>query len=105
MSTADLKFLIVDDFSTMRRIVRGLLKEIGYAAEFFIYIGHRGLKLRDLNRSPYACDYVLSLCIDKIFTEEPVLTGRRASCEADPGAAVIAEVAEYHGNDTHSRSV
>jgi len=26
---ADLKFLIVDDFSTMRRIVRGLLKEMG----------------------------------------------------------------------------
>ena len=31
MSQTDLKFLIVDDFSTMRRIVRGLLKEIGYA--------------------------------------------------------------------------
>jgi two-component system chemotaxis response regulator CheY len=31
MSTQnDMKFLIVDDFSTMRRIVRGLLKEIGY---------------------------------------------------------------------------
>jgi two-component system, chemotaxis family, chemotaxis protein CheY len=31
MSTPqDMKFLIVDDFSTMRRIVRGLLKEIGY---------------------------------------------------------------------------
>ncbi len=31
MSTpSDLKFLIVDDFSTMRRIVRGLLKEMGY---------------------------------------------------------------------------
>jgi two-component system chemotaxis response regulator CheY len=29
MST-EMKFLIVDDFSTMRRIVRGLLKEIGY---------------------------------------------------------------------------
>ncbi len=29
MNTADLKFLIVDDFSTMRRIVRGLLKEMG----------------------------------------------------------------------------
>ena len=27
----DLRFLIVDDFSTMRRIVRGLLKEIGYS--------------------------------------------------------------------------
>jgi two-component system, chemotaxis family, chemotaxis protein CheY len=29
-TAADMKFLIVDDFSTMRRIVRGLLKEIGY---------------------------------------------------------------------------
>ena len=28
-NSADLKFLIVDDFSTMRRIVRGLLKEMG----------------------------------------------------------------------------
>ena len=28
-SATDLKFLIVDDFSTMRRIVRGLLKEMG----------------------------------------------------------------------------
>ena len=27
----DLRFLIVDDFSTMRRIVRNLLKESGYA--------------------------------------------------------------------------
>jgi len=30
MSHANLKFLIVDDFGTMRRIVRNLLKEIGY---------------------------------------------------------------------------
>lgn len=30
MSTAELKFLIVDDFATMRRIVRNLLKEIGH---------------------------------------------------------------------------
>ena len=29
-TTTDMKFLIVDDFSTMRRIVRGLLKEIGH---------------------------------------------------------------------------
>ncbi len=27
----DLRFLVVDDFSTMRRIVRSLLKESGYA--------------------------------------------------------------------------
>ena len=30
-SPTDLKFLIVDDFSTMRRIVRNLLKEAGFA--------------------------------------------------------------------------
>ena len=30
MPATELKFLIVDDFSTMRRIVRGLLKEIGH---------------------------------------------------------------------------
>jgi two-component system chemotaxis response regulator CheY len=30
MSRPDLRFLIVDDFSTMRRIVRSLLKEMGY---------------------------------------------------------------------------
>jgi two-component system, chemotaxis family, chemotaxis protein CheY len=29
--SSDPRFLIVDDFSTMRRIVRNLLKEIGYA--------------------------------------------------------------------------
>ena len=27
---SDLRFLVVDDFSTMRRIVRNLLKEIGF---------------------------------------------------------------------------
>ncbi|AWN16009.1 chemotaxis response regulator CheY [Salinisphaera sp. LB1] len=30
MAAADLQFLVVDDFSTMRRIVRNLLKELGY---------------------------------------------------------------------------
>jgi len=30
MKPDDIKFLIVDDFSTMRRIVRNLLKELGY---------------------------------------------------------------------------
>jgi two-component system chemotaxis response regulator CheY len=29
--SADLKFLVVDDFQTMRRIVKNLLKELGYA--------------------------------------------------------------------------
>ncbi|NHB87773.1 chemotaxis response regulator CheY [Photorhabdus tasmaniensis] len=30
MANKDLKFLVVDDFSTMRRIVRNLLKELGF---------------------------------------------------------------------------
>lgn len=28
-TTTDLRFLVVDDFSTMRRIIRGLLKDLG----------------------------------------------------------------------------
>ena len=31
MVSANMKFLVVDDFSTMRRIVRNLLKELGFA--------------------------------------------------------------------------
>ena len=31
MADTAMKFLVVDDFSTMRRIVRNLLKEIGYS--------------------------------------------------------------------------
>ncbi|MES1923801.1 chemotaxis response regulator CheY [Salinisphaera sp. T31B1] len=31
MADKNLSFLVVDDFSTMRRIVRNLLKELGYA--------------------------------------------------------------------------
>jgi two-component system chemotaxis response regulator CheY len=30
MSNPNMKFLVVDDFSTMRRIVRNLLKELGF---------------------------------------------------------------------------
>ncbi len=30
MAEKNLKFLVVDDFSTMRRILRNLLKELGY---------------------------------------------------------------------------
>ncbi len=30
MADPNIKFLVVDDFSTMRRIVRNLLKELGY---------------------------------------------------------------------------
>jgi len=30
MAEQDIKFLVVDDFSTMRRIIRNLLKNIGY---------------------------------------------------------------------------
>lgn len=30
MNNSSLRFLVVDDFSTMRRIIRNLLKELGY---------------------------------------------------------------------------
>jgi len=52
----DMHFLIVDDFSTMRRIVRGLLKEIGYANADEAEDGAVALKM--LQNSKY--DFVVS---------------------------------------------
>lgn len=47
VADASLKFLVVDDFSTMRRIVRNLLKELGYSNVDEAEDGAQGLaKLR-----------------------------------------------------------
>ncbi len=32
MSVSDVRFLIVDDFATMRRIIRNLLRQLGYSS-------------------------------------------------------------------------
>ena len=56
MASPDTKFLIVDDFSTMRRIVRNLLKELGYTNVDEAEDGVMGLsKLRNGN-----FDFVIS---------------------------------------------
>jgi two-component system chemotaxis response regulator CheY len=54
----DMKFLIVDDFSTMRRIVRGLLKEIGYNNADEAEDGAAALAI--LKGDPAAFDFVVS---------------------------------------------
>ncbi len=51
-----MKFLIVDDFSTMRRIVRGLLKEMGHTDADEAEDGANGLQM--LKRGTY--DFVIS---------------------------------------------
>ena len=45
MSTAEMKFLVVDDFSTMRRIVRNLLKEVGFSNAEEAEDGQAALKM------------------------------------------------------------
>jgi two-component system, chemotaxis family, chemotaxis protein CheY len=52
----EMRFLIVDDFSTMRRIIRGLLKEIGYTNVEEAEDGAAALQL--LNKAPI--DFVIS---------------------------------------------
>jgi two-component system chemotaxis response regulator CheY len=42
--TVNLNFLVVDDFSTMRRIVIGLLKELGYSKIYEAEDGSAALK-------------------------------------------------------------
>jgi two-component system chemotaxis response regulator CheY len=57
MAESEMKFLIVDDFSTMRRIVRNLLKEIGYAQADEAEDGVVGLaKLRTGHFDFVVCD-------------------------------------------------
>lgn len=45
----DLHFLVVDDFSTMRRIIINLLKELGYAKVSEAEDGEKALKLLQEN--------------------------------------------------------
>jgi two-component system chemotaxis response regulator CheY len=52
----DMKFLVVDDFSTMRRIIRNLLKELGYNNVEEAEDGN--MALAKLNREPY--DFIVS---------------------------------------------
>lgn len=51
-----MRFLVVDDFATMRRIVRNLLKEIGYGNVDEAEDG--AVALRKLTSSP--CDFVVT---------------------------------------------
>jgi two-component system chemotaxis response regulator CheY len=52
------KFLIVDDFSTMRRIVRNLLKELGYANADEAEDG--AVALQKLETMPTEFDFIVS---------------------------------------------
>jgi two-component system, chemotaxis family, chemotaxis protein CheY len=53
---AEMKILVVDDFSTMRRIIRGLLRESGYAD---VEEAEDGVAALDLLRNA-AFDFVIS---------------------------------------------
>lgn len=56
MADSKMKFLVVDDFSTMRRIVRNLLKELGYTNVDEAEDGV--VALQKLNSSPF--DFVVT---------------------------------------------
>ena len=56
MSDPKMKFLVVDDFSTMRRIVRNLLKELGFTNVDEAEDGQ--LALQKLNSLPF--DFVVT---------------------------------------------
>ena len=56
MSDPKMKFLVVDDFSTMRRIVRNLLKELGYTNVEEAEDG--AVALQKLNSAPF--DFVVT---------------------------------------------
>lgn len=77
MADKNMKFLVVDDFSTMRRIVRNLLKELGYTNVDEAEDGSVGLqKLKGSNFQFVVTDWNM-----------PVMTGIEMlkAIRADPG--------------------
>lgn len=83
-TAADVKFLVVDDFATMRRIVRNLLKEIGYgnadeaedgvAALAKLRTGHFDFVVSDINMpNMNGFDLLRSIRAEESLKHVPVL--------------------------------
>ena len=53
----DMKFLVVDDFETMRRVVRNLLKELGYTN---VHEAKNGAEALERLRDPGDFEFVIS---------------------------------------------
>jgi two-component system chemotaxis response regulator CheY len=58
--TTDIHFLIVDDFSTMRRIVINLLKELGYTKTSEAEDGDKALKMLQMADVPQPVTFVIT---------------------------------------------
>lgn len=58
MADKNLRFLVVDDFATMRRIVRNLLKDLGYQNLLEDYAQYGNDAMSKLQLSPF--DFVIS---------------------------------------------
>ena len=50
------------------------------------------------------CDDFLTLGVDQEFAVKHALARRRIASERDPGAGIVSEVAEDHGNDADARA-
>jgi two-component system, chemotaxis family, chemotaxis protein CheY len=60
MMSTEFHFLVVDDFSTMRRIVINLLKELGYAKVSEAEDGEKALKLLRSTDTPIPVNFVVT---------------------------------------------
>ena len=58
--TTDIHFLIVDDFSTMRRIVINLLKELGFSKTSEAEDGDKALKILQAADGPSHINFVIT---------------------------------------------
>ena len=58
--TTDLHFLVIDDFSTMRRIIINLLKELGYTKASEAEDGEKALRILQSNEAPLTINFVIT---------------------------------------------
>jgi len=106
MATETMRFLIVDDFSTMRRLIRTTLKEIGYLDAEEAEDGQAALlKLRaadfdfvvsDINMPKMGgLDLLRSIRADQTLRTIPVLMVTAEACRTDIVAAAQAGASGY----------
>ena len=79
--SADLHFLVVDDFSTMRRIVINLLKELGFIKTSEAEDGDKALRILQSNESAFPIDFVITDWNMPIMDGLELLKKIRASAE------------------------
>ena len=96
--------LLDGEFEVLHLPVMGL-QPLAQRLQFLVHVGHLFLQIVDRPGRADARYHVLALGVDQVFAEQPVFAGIGVAREAHAGRAVLAEVAEHHGDQVDRGTV